>query len=44
MSLQKKIPNTRTMIPKILQDIAEWLKKHNVQISDAVEGAGNVEI
>jgi hypothetical protein len=40
MSLQKNIPNTRTMVPKILQDIAEWLKKHNVQISAAVEGEG----
>ncbi len=34
------VVNTRTTIPKILQDIAEWLKKHNINISAAVEGEG----
>ena len=40
MSLQKKIPNTRTMVPKILEDMRDWLKKYNIQISEAVEGEG----
>ena len=32
--------NQRTMIPKILEDITNWLKKYQIKISEAVEGEG----
>ena len=32
--------HTRTMVPKILEDIRDWLKTYNIQISEAVEGEG----
>ncbi len=32
--------NSRTMIPKILQDITNWLKIYQIQIAKAVEGEG----
>ncbi len=32
--------HTRTMVPKILEDIRDWLKTYQIQISEAVEGEG----
>ena len=31
---------SRTMIPKILEDITNWLKIYQIQIAEAVEGEG----
>ena len=33
-----EIDNNRTMVPKILEDITNWLKKYQIKISEAVEG------
>lgn len=40
MEAQKKKPNTRTMVPKILQDITNFLVAFIISISDPVGGEG----
>ena len=40
MNIEKKTEQSRTMIPKILEDIQNWLKKYEIEISEAVEGEG----
>ena len=40
MNIVKKTVQSRTMIPRILLDICNYLKNYNIDISDAVEGEG----